>query len=187
MIEVLKNSTSLDRETIVDLLPFILLEIRNYTNQYFLTKHNLDVEKIENNKIYFEGDTSYFVEGDCIEILNSLNNTSLYNIKNIEDNYITVEQPIMNEKVEENVKIIKLSFKGVNIKSIINMINYEEEFGEQSGIKRQTLGGYTVEYATGGSSKPTTLYPLELYGGLNSLRKYHDDFAEYRRKGYVRL
>ena len=49
MIEILEKSTGLDRSTIIDLLPFILIEIRNYTNQYFLTlKHN-PVIKVENN------------------------------------------------------------------------------------------------------------------------------------------
>ena len=51
MIDILEKSTGLDRSTIIDLLPFILIEIRNYTNQYFLTlKHN-PVVKIENKKI----------------------------------------------------------------------------------------------------------------------------------------
>ena len=53
MIDILEKSTGLDRNTIIDLLPFILIEIRNYTNQYFLTLNHNKVIKIENKKIYF--------------------------------------------------------------------------------------------------------------------------------------
>ena len=89
MIDILEKSTGLDRSTIVDLLPFILIEIRNYTNQYFLTlKHN-PVVKIENKKIYFDGEPKVAV-GDTIELLNSENNTLIYQIKNVGDGYVEV-------------------------------------------------------------------------------------------------
>ena len=52
MIDILEKSTGLDRSTIINLLPFILIEIRNYTNQYFLTLNHNKVIKIENKKIY---------------------------------------------------------------------------------------------------------------------------------------
>lgn len=183
MISVLKNLTGLDETTIINLLPFILIEIRNYTNQYFLTKYYLRVSKIEDNKIYYEGDTSNFVVGDIVELLNSYNNIILYQIKNITDDYIEVEQDLIDEI--NNITLIKLSFKNVNVKTIGQMLKYDVEFGNTSGIKRQSLGGYNVEFTSpvGGD----TLYPLELYGGLNSLKKIDDDYAEYRRKGYVRL
>ena len=177
MIEILEKSTGLDRSTIIDLLPFILIEIRNYTNQYFLTLNHNKVIKIENKKIYFDGEPKVAV-GDTIELLNSENNTLIYQIKNIGNGYVEVEQV-------DYIVMIKLSFKNVNVKTIGGMLEYDKKFGELSGIKSQTLGGYNVTYESpeGGF----TAYPIELYGGVNSLKKLNDDYAEYRRKGYVRL
>ena len=186
MIDILEKSTGLDRNTIIDLLPFILIEIRNYTNQYFLTlKHN-PVVKIENKKIYFDGEAQVSV-GDTIELLNSENNTLIYQIKTIQDGYVEVEQGdyIVDEIGNEHITMIKLSFKNVNIKTIEGMLEYDEKFGKLSGIKSQTLGGYNVVYAS--AEGGYTAYPIELYGGVNSLKKLNDDYAEYRRKGYVRL
>lgn len=185
MIEVLEKSTGLDRETIINLLPFILIEIRNYTNQYFLTlKHN-PVVKIEDKKIYFNGDSSVAV-GDTIELMNSENNTLIYQVKNVENGYVEVEQDYIVDEIDnEHIVMIKLSFKNVNLKTIGGMLNYENKFGKLSGIKSQTLGGYNVTY--GSAEGGDTAYPKDLYGGINSLVKLNDDYAEYRRKGYVRL
>ena len=185
MIEVLEKSTGLDKETIVNLLPFILIEIRNYTNQYFLTLHHNKVIKIEDKKIYLEGDIQVSV-GDTIELMNSENNTLIYQIKTVGDGYVEVEQDfIVDEIGNEHIVMIKLSFKNVNLKTIGGMLDYDNKFGKLSGIKSQTLGGYNVTYAS--ADDGDTAYPLELYGGVNSLKKLNDDYAEYRRKGYVRL
>ncbi len=186
MIDVLVKSTGLDKETIVNLLPFILIEIRNYTNQYFLTLHHNKVSRIENKKIYFEGEVQVGV-GDTIELLNSENNTLIYQIKEVGDSYVEVEQEdyIVDENDNEHIVMIKLSFKNVNIKTIGSMLDYDNKFKDISGIKSQTLGGYNVTYAS--AEDGDTAYPLELYGGVNSLKKLNDDYAEYRRKGYVRL
>ena len=186
MIDVLEKSTGLDRSTIIDLLPFILIEIRNYTNQYFLTLHHNKVIKIENKKIYLEGDIQVSV-GDTIELMNSENNTLIYQIKTVGDGYVEVEQDfIVDETDNTHIVMIKLSFKNVNIKTIGGMLEYDEKFGDLSGIKSQTLGGYNVTYASA-SDDGDTAFPKELYGGVNSLKKLNDDYAEYRRKGYVRL
>lgn len=185
MIDILINSTGLDRETIVNLLPFILIEIRNYTNQYFLTLHHNKIERIENKKIYFVGEPQVAV-GDTIELMNSENNTLIYQVKTVGDGYVEVEQDfIVDEIGNEHIVMIKLSFKNVNIKTISNMLDYDDKFGKLSGIKSQTLGGYNVTYASADGGE--TAYPQELYGGVNSLKKLNDDYAEYRRKGYVRL
>ena len=188
MIETLLNyDASLDRTTVINLLPFILSEIRNYTNQYFLTLTNMKVTKIEDGKLYVSDDPSnVFDVGDTIEIMNSENNKMIYQIKSFDNNTITLEQSsILNETKNDNMVAIKLAFGGVNLKTISNMLNYEIKFGSTNGIKSQSLGGYSVTYATPTGSD--TLFPLELYGGINALKKLNDDYAEYRRKGYVRL
>lgn len=185
MIETLQNYTKLDKETIINLLPFILIEIRNYTNQYFLTKHHLKVIDIKDNKITAEDVPMGIRVGDTVELMNSENNTLIYQIKNISNNEIEMEQPLIEEVGNDNIVLIKLSFGKVNFKTIEKMLKYDMEFGSSSGIKSQSLGGYSVQYATPDNGE--THYPIEMYGGVNSLKKVDDDYAEYRRKGYVRL
>ena len=189
MIDALVSYCNMEKSSIVNLLPFILMEIRNYTHQYFLTLNHLSVDKIENNKIYIkdgENISSMDQVGDTFELMNSENNTLIYQIKSIIDNHIEIEQPLlMDELNNSNIVLIKLSFKNVNLKTIKGMLEYDNNFGKLSGVKSQTLGGYNVTYAT--AEGGDTQYPIELYGGLNSLVKLDDDYAEYRRKGYVRL
>ena len=135
MIDILEKSTGLDRSTIINLLPFILIEIRNYTNQYFLTLNHNKVIKIENKKIYFDGEPKVAV-GDTIELLNSENNTLIYQIKNVGDGYVEVEQVdyIVDEIGNEYIVMIKLSFKNVNVKIIDGMLEYDKKFGKLTGI-----------------------------------------------------
>lgn len=185
MIETLINYTKLDEDTIIDLLPFTLIEVRNYTNQYFLTLDSLVVSKIEDNKIYINGDISKFAEKQFIEIMNSQNNQLIYIIKEITDEYIEVYQNLENDNSSCMV-VIKLAFGVVNPKVIAGMLNYDNEFGVSTGIKSQSLsGGYSVTYAMPDGSEG--IYPTEMYGGIKSLKKLNDDYAEYRRKGYVRI
>lgn len=185
MIDTLMNYTKLEKDAIINLLPFVLIEIRNYTNQYFLTKYHLNVVEIVDNKIKV-ADGNYKVRvGDTIELMNSENNTLIYQIKEVYDDIVVTEQPLSDETDTENIVMIKLSFKNVNPQTIKKMLEYDSNFGEISGIKSQTLGGYSVTYAT--PNDGNTIYPVELYGGINSIKKMNDDFAEYRRKGYVRL
>lgn len=185
MIETLMNYTKLDKETIINLLPFILIEIRNYTNQYFLTKHHLKVVEIKDNQIIVEENSNEIQVGDTVELMNSENNVLIYQIKKIEDKVFFVEQSLVDEINNQDIVMIKLSFKNVNLKTMEKMLKYDVEFGNNSGIKSQTLGGYSVTYSTPDGGE--THYPIELYGGIKSLRKVNDDYAEYRRKGYVRL
>lgn len=185
MIETLMNYTKLDKDTIVDLLPFVLVEIRNYTNQYFLTKHHLKVIKIENDTVYVDGDVDSINIGDTVELMNSENNTLVYQVRDKIDKCFVMEQPLVDEIGNDDIVMIKLSFKNVNMKTIEKMIKYEVEFGDNPAIKSQSLGGYTVTYSTPDGSETT--YPIELYGGVKALKKLNDDYAEYRRKGYVRL
>ena len=185
MIDTLVNYTKLDKSAIIDLLPFILIEIRNYTNQYFLTTHHLKVVEIKDGKIKVENNNGVISVGDTVELMNSENNVLIYQVKEVSGDEIEFEQPVTEEIGNENIVIIKLSFKNVNLKTIDKMLKYDVEFGSNSGIKSQSLGGYSVEYATPNGGD--THYPIELYGGVNSLKKVNDDYAEYRRKGYVRL
>lgn len=184
MIDHIRNLTGIQRQDIIDLLPFVLMEIRNYTNQYFLTTTRTDVSYIENHKIYVDNTTGFNV-GDSIEILNSHLNTIIYQVKNVENDYIEVEQDLLNEHGVKNVVVIKLSFRGVSINTVSNMVSYSKNTMGQGGVQSQSLGGYSVTYSK--ANEGMTAYPLELYGGVNALRKLHDDYAEYRRKGYVRL
>lgn len=184
MISKLTEMTGIPRVDIIDLLPFVLMEIRGYTNQYFLTTTNTSVVDITEGKVYVDN-TKGFNIGDSVELLNSHNNTLIYQVKNIEDDYIEMEQDLLDEHDVESRIMIKLSFRGVNLNTVSNMISYSKNTESQAGVQSQSLGGYSVSYAR--AVDGVSLYPLELYGGLNSLRKLNDDGAEYWRKGYVKL
>lgn len=183
MINNLVNQYGLDRAYVISSLPFVLEEVRNYTNQYFLTKTHSRVDRIEDNQVFINQPHDFQV-GDSIELLNSENNTLIYQIKTINETSIELEQDLTPELKNPRIVMIKLSFRGVNLKTVVDMITYSQSV-DGVGIKQQSLGGYSVTFAL--PSGGETIYPLELYGGLKSLRKLHDDYAEYWRKGYARV
>lgn len=186
MIDNLMNLTGMSRSDIIDLLPFVLMEIRSYTNQYFLTTVNGSVKGISNGRIYVDK-TDGFNVGDSIEILNSDVNVAIYQIKEVGDDYLITEQTLIDEIMEPDYRVvIKLAFKGVSLQGVSNMLTYSKNTHGKVGVQSQNLGGYSVTYLQP-SEVGMTAYPLELYGSFNALRKLNDDYAEYWRKGYVRL
>ena len=188
MIDTILNiNSSLNREDIVKSLPFILNEIRNYTNRFFLTNKFLKVTEVGTNYIKVEDGNYKFQKGESIEILNSLNNTLVYQVKlNQTSNAIYIEQQLISEINCKSMYVIKLDFRSVNPQTIINMVDYSEKFKNLNGIKSQTLGSYSVTYENSGENVDT-MYPHYLYGSLNQIRKLNTDYDEYRRFGYVRL
>ena len=183
MIKTLNGMYGIPEDELVKLLPLVLVEIRNYTNQYFLTNYSQEILHITDNKLYFDK-SPIFEVGNTIEILNSSDNFMVYQVKEVGSDYVELEQVVSNEQ-SIHLRAIKLAFRGVNWKTIADMVNYSINFSGATGIKAQSLGGYSVTWnqvENGG-----TLFPLELYGGINSLRKMNDDYAEYWRKGYARI
>ena len=189
MLNILTSQYGLDKDDLISSLPFILMEVRGYTNQYFLTNTNARVSKIVDNKVYIEHSKGTMYVGDTIELFNSVNNNSLYFIKEITDEYIELEGYVQDELDNPNIIAIKLSFKGVNGRTIKGMVDYDNHTEGISGIKSQNLGGYSVTYGDtkSGDGGLSTSYPSELYGSLNALRKINDDGMEYVRYGYVRV
>lgn len=188
MLNILTSQYGLDKDALISTLPFILEEVRGYTNQYFLTKTNCTVTHIENGKLYTNHKVGTMYVGDTIEILNSENNTSLYFVKTVMEDYIELEGFVQDDN-SIGMVAIKLSFKGVNGKSIKSMLEYDESTQGLSGIRSQNLGGYSVSYGDTktGVGGLATNYPSEMYGSLNALRKINDDGREYVRYGYARL
>jgi len=168
--------------TVKNLIPSVLQEIRRYTNQWFLTSVSMsDDFTIEGNKIYFTEDCPFKV-GDWFELLNSIDNYEVYSVKSITDEYIEVNQDLADEEISDT--LIKLSFRGVSPMTVSSMLAYDLSRGTSKFIKSQTLNGYSVTYADNSNMKVPNAYPNELYGGVNSLRKVNDDYAEYSRYGY---
>lgn len=175
MIGELLEVMDIPRKDLSNLLPLILLEIRNYTNQYFLTTTHSKIVKVESKKVYVE-DVSKFGVNDTVEIVNK----GIFTIDTIGADYFTVDQYL--EQVEDNSVAIKLNFRGVNIFTLMTMMNYMNSDMSERVVISQSQGGRSVTYAD--ATNQSTLFPINLYGSLQSLRKLNDDGLEYIRKGY---
>ena len=188
---IVKFLTDLGIETSEDvvgnILPSTLNEIRAYTNQFFLTTVSMkDVSfVVSENTITFEGECP-FTKGQFIEFLNSEFNTSIMSIKEIDDGVITVNQTLFDEEIEDT--LIQLSFRGVSLVSVANMVGFDITKGTTRDIKKQTLsGGYSVEYFGVSENGIPRMYPDTLYGGIKGLRKLNSDYDEYIRYGYRKI
>lgn len=186
-VEMIASKLNISVEELNQLLPYVLNDVRGYTNQYFLTKVHFKGTIIVASEYTIQvDDASMFKVGDWIEFLNSIDNTSIYSIKEIDGNTITVYQPLVTGTTTDT--IIKLSFRGVSPLSLVGLLSYDLNRGTTKHIKSQSLsGGFSVSYVDDStSSQSNTNYPIELMGGFNSLKKLNDDYQEYKRYGYCK-
>lgn len=174
------NDITIDDDALYESISHALQSVRNYTNQYFLTKTHLTTNLSVSTNSITVTEPHPFKVGDWIEFLNSENNTNIYLVSEVSDSVITVKQTLSEELVYDT--LIKLSFKGINSVVLAGMINYDYQNALGSYITQQNLNGYSVTYATG--MEHGLAYPKVLYGGVNHLRKLNDDYSEYHKYGY---
>lgn len=175
-ISILSN---LNVDDVINFLPDILHDIREYTHKSFITNVSISGNiTISNGKIISPINIpNGFVINSQIELRYSLNNTKIYTIKNIKNNIIETYEKLFDE--EFNGFIIRLSFNEINDNIISSMINYKKI--SIKGIKSESIDGYTYEL----SDNVVNGYPIDIMSSFNYIKQLPGtEKTEYFNKGY---
>lgn len=162
-----------------------LFEIREYTNQYFLTRHHSKVVEVVDGVIVLE-EVLPLKKGDYIELLNGRNN-GLYTVNTVTDGtLLTVDEDLVDDATPQGVVLILLDVGRLNKRALSTFGNYLANEEHTSVVASQNFGGYSVNYVVD-KNEDMYAYPSKYYKPFASLVKLNDDYGEYKKYGYERL
>lgn len=182
-INEIANISGLTNKKVLTFLPGVLQTIRNYTHKPFITSVNISGKIIiENGQIQVEEIPLKLIPGSQIELKGSINNTKIYTIESIDDNIITTYEDLHDDTF--NGYIIKLNFN-IDESIIASLINFKSSTVKQSGIKSESIDGYSYQLNID-SEHSYQGYPLNLLSSLNHLKQLPgSELEEYYRQGYI--
>ena len=99
--------------------------------------------------------------GDTIQITESRFNSGLFVVKAIESNMITVDKPLIDES---HVLVTKVEYPADVIDCVVELMEWNLNFGGKVGIKSETLSRHSVTYED--SATLFMGYPVGILNGL---------------------
>lgn len=145
--------------------------IRNKTNNKF---HDTRVRfkgtaKFKGNKIYGPFKDLLFRLGDRIEVSKSILNEGLFDITDITDEYIVIDEEL--EDLETDALITKVKYPEDIRKGIVDLIRFDLNMADKVGIKSETISRYSVQYFDVGKKENVEGYPISLMEFIKKYRK----------------
>lgn len=107
-----------------------------------------------------------FMEGDTVQISETVFNKGLFTIAKVEDGTFTVNEKVRDEK---NVLVTKITYPEDVIDCAINLMEWEVKHRDKVGIKSETLSRHSVTYED--SSQMFNGYPVGILNALNLYKK----------------
>jgi hypothetical protein len=115
-------------------------------------------------KVY--GTPQYFNIGDTVQISNSKVNDGLYQVTEVSESYLQVDQFLSNAEVN---MVTKVKYPADVIACAVDMFKWKQNMGDKVGIKSETLSRHSVTYEDSGSLFMG--YHIGILNGLNLYKK----------------
>jgi len=158
--------TSLTDEALEAKLQGLELLIRKHTNNNFQKVNFRAVCPVESQKL--STDYGMFRVGDTVMISQSFYNDDLYQVMEIEGNYITLDKPLADEP---RVVVTKVEYP-LDVKmGVINMLKWDLENRDKVGIQSETISRHSVTYFNMDGDNSTMGFPRSLLGFLQPYKK----------------
>ena len=151
-------------EEITTKLKAIESVIRAYTNNNFQQRGIRFAGRSEGMNVY--GSPQYFTVGDTIQISSSGVNDGLYQITQIQPDYIQLDEQLM--AVEYNL-VTKIKYPADVVQCAVDLYSWKQKMGEKVGIKSETISRHSVTYED--SATLFMGYPVGILKGLNLYKK----------------
>lgn len=135
--------------------------IRSYTNNNFQNRTMRIEAPVINGMI--QGHCPYFRVGDTVQISQSKVNDGLYEITEITDTAIKVDDEIYDFPANIVTKVI---YPPDVQKGVVDLMIWEKNNREKVGIKTETLSRHSVTYYDQDSNNQVMGYPVSLLGFL---------------------
>ena len=136
--------------------------VRKYTNNNFQNRGIRAECAAMAQKIY--GHVPGINVGDTIQITESRFNNDLFVVVAIEDNFITLDKALIDES---HVLVTKVEYPADVIDCVLELMEWNLNFGGKVGIKSETLSRHSVTY-----EDSATLFMGYPVGILNGLKMY---------------
>lgn len=138
--------------------------IRAYTNNNFQQREIRFAGRSEGMNIY--GSPRYFAVGDTIQISSSAVNDGLYQITHVQDDYIQIDEQLMDIKYN---LVTKIKYPADVVQCAVDLYSWKQKMGEKVGIKSETISRHSVTYED--SATLYMGYPIGILNGLNLYKK----------------
>lgn len=164
-VKEMERFKSYSIEDITRKLKKIEYAIRSYTHNYFVSKIRFKAE-IKNNIILFN--TDYIKANDTVIISNYFIDDYIYNVKEITDEGIVLDEEI--EDSQQN-SIIKVFYPFDVIEGALDVLEWDFKMRNKVGIKSETISRHSVTYYDNDSNNTVNGYPTSLFSFLKPYRK----------------
>lgn len=141
--------------------------IRAYTNNNFQDRECRKTADIVGGLFVCEALTPFDI-GDTVQISESKLNKGLYVIASADDSTFTVNEDV---KDENDVLVTKISYPADVVDACVNLLAWEVEYRDKTGIKSETLSRHSVTYFDLNNTNQVMGYPAPLLGCLKAYRK----------------
>lgn len=138
--------------------------IRAYTNNNFQERGIRFSGQSSGMKVY--GVPQYFDIGDTVQISGSLVNDGLYQVTEVNADYIQVDKFLLT--AEYNL-VTKVKYPADVVQCAVDLFKWKQNMGEKVGIKSETISRHSVTYED--SATLFMGYPVGILNGLNLYKK----------------
>ena len=153
-----------DDDLITAKLEAIEAVIRAYTNNNFQQRTVRFMGQSSGMNIY--GVPQHFTVGDTIQISGSNVNDGLYQVTEVNADYIQVDSFLLDTKFN---LVTKIKYPADVIQCAIDLYQWKQNMGDKVGIKSETISRHSVTYED--SATLFMGYPVGILNGLNLYKK----------------
>ena len=136
--------------------------IRSYTHNNFQNRSIRSECAVMSQKVY--GNVPGLNVGDTIQITESRFSNGLHVVEAIDGNFITVDNTLIDES---HALVTKVEYPADVIDRVVELMEWNKNFGGKVGIKSETLSRHSVTY-----EDSATLFMGYPVGILNGLKLY---------------
>lgn len=170
--EYAREMLALDKDACTDAklgmrLSAIEQTIRAYTRNSFQSRHARTYASVKGGAV--ECESGVFKVGDTVEIGRAYLNSGMYTVAETYKEGFGVKELLYAD--EEDVLIARVDYPADVVAAALDMLAWELDFREKTGVKSETLSRHSVTYSELGSSGADMGYPIVLLGRLKPYRR----------------
>lgn len=156
----MQEFSNFEETIIIDKLKAAELMIRAYTNNNFQNRFVRFTADSLGNRLL--GTSDFLKVGDTVQISQSMVNDGLYEVTELGDDFIRVNQ----ELYKSTNLITKVEYPADVRAGVLELLKWDVKNRPKTGVKSETLSRYSVTYFDQDANNQVMGYPVALLGFL---------------------
>lgn len=168
-VEELKQYVKTDKtdQELEAMIQAVESAIRKHTNNNFMKPGFRLHCPIMAQKLYLT--TNFFEVGDTVQIYNSIYNDGVYTITEIDDDFITLSEKLMDESM---VAVTKVEYPMEVKMGAINMLKFDlKDRGKGDVVQSETISRHSVTYVQQTADNTSIGYPKTVVDFMKHYKK----------------